>query len=184
MAAMAVFATGARCQDSPPLGDVARQARQQKQQKDAQGKDTQGKDATGKNAKPSRVITNEEIPERSLPTSTVTEETADDDSPHSGTATPASTNAAKISPDTWKSQILAQKNQIASMQTQFDELSDSIHFAPGNCVANCVEWNERQKEKQQEAQQMQTQLDAQRKHLEEMQEAARKQGYGSSVYDP
>ena len=31
---------------------------------------------------------------------------------------------------------------------------------------------------------MQAQLDGQKKRLEEMQESARKQGYGNSVYDP
>jgi hypothetical protein len=31
---------------------------------------------------------------------------------------------------------------------------------------------------------MQSQLEQQKKRLEEMQDAARKQGYGSSVYDP
>ena len=31
---------------------------------------------------------------------------------------------------------------------------------------------------------MQAQLEEQKKRLDEMQESARKQGYGSSVYDP
>src|ERR1019366_7684376 len=62
-------------QDSQSLGDVARQARVQKQQKDAQAKDTPAKDVQRKDAqgsgavskdaqppKPARVITNDEIP--------------------------------------------------------------------------------------------------------------------------
>ena len=84
----------------------------------------------------------------------------------------------------WKSQIQSQKNQIASLQTQIDQLNESIHFAPANCVENCVSWNERQKEKQQQVERMQAQLEEQKKRLDEMQESARKQGYGSSVYDP
>ena len=63
-------------------------------------------------------------------------------------------------------------------------LSDSIHFAGGNCIANCAQWNERQQQKQQEVDTMKAQLEQQQKALEEMQEAARKEGFGSSVYDP
>ena len=70
------------------------------------------------------------------------------------------------------------------MQRQIDEINESIHFAPGNCVENCAQWNERQQEKQRQVEGMQAQLEEQRKRLEEMQESARKQGYGSSVYDP
>lgn len=65
-----------------------------------------------------------------------------------------------------------------------DELSESIRFAPANCVANCVGWNERQREKQQRVERMQAQLEEQKRRLDDMQESARKQGYGSSVYDP
>jgi peptidoglycan hydrolase CwlO-like protein len=79
---------------------------------------------------------------------------------------------------------VAQKNQVASLQGQIDELSESIRFAPANCVANCVGWNERQREKQQRVERMQAQLEDMKKRLDETQEAARKQGYGSSVYDP
>jgi len=96
---------------------------------------------------------------------------------------PAS-NGAKQPAEHWKSQILAQKNQIASLQRQVDEISESIRFAPANCAANCVGWNERQREKQQRVERMQAQLQEQKSRLEEMQDAARKQGYGSSVYDP
>jgi hypothetical protein len=47
-----------------------------------------------------------------------------------------------------------------------------------------VQWNERQKEKQQEVERGQAQLAEQKKRLDDMQESARRQGYGSSVYDP
>jgi predicted ribosome quality control (RQC) complex YloA/Tae2 family protein len=47
-----------------------------------------------------------------------------------------------------------------------------------------VGWNERQREKQQRVERMQAQLQEQKRRLEEMQDSARKQGYGSSVYDP
>ena len=86
--------------------------------------------------------------------------------------------------ENWKSQILNQKNAIAALQQDIKSIGDSIHFAGGNCVANCAQWNERQQQKQQEVDTMKSQLEEQQKALEEMQESARKEGFGSSVYDP
>src|SRR5262245_13814468 len=87
-----VFMLAAQAQDEPSLGDVARQARQQKQ-KDAQpakdsaappkaASDNKGpvvaqaapdapKDAAAQPKPPKRVITNDEIPEHVGPTSTL-----------------------------------------------------------------------------------------------------------------
>jgi predicted ribosome quality control (RQC) complex YloA/Tae2 family protein len=73
---------------------------------------------------------------------------------------------------------------ISSLQNEIDKLNDSIHFAPGDFVPNRVQLNERQKQKLQQVEQLQAQLEDQKKRLEDMQEAARQQGYGSSVYDP
>ncbi len=174
-AAISLAVVTAYAQDSPPLGDVARQQRQKQQSKPDQTK----------NAKPSKVITNEEIPEHSGPTAASTaggEDVSASASPNNGEKSPV--EAVKFSAEHWKSQIQAQKNQLAYLQRQADALNESIHFAPGNCVENCVQWNERQKEKQQQVERMRAQLDEQKKQLEDMQESARKQGYGSSVYDP
>jgi hypothetical protein len=162
-----LFAAIAYAQDSPSLGDLARQTRQQKEQKAAQGKD----------AKASKVVTNEEIPEHAVAAPVVA-------GGEHGSSMPASSNGAKQSAEHWTSSILAQKNQITTLQNQVDEINESIRFAPANCVANCVGWNERQREKQQRVERMQAQLQEQKRRLEEMQDSARKQGYGSSVYDP
>lgn len=153
------------------MGDVARQARQQKQP----SKDAQSKTAPAKAAK---VITNEEIPER--PDLAAQTSTSDDQTP-TAIHTPG---RAKVPAEQWKSQIQTQKNLVNSLQGQIDKLNDSIHFAPGNCVAGCVQWNDRQQQKQQEVERMRAQLQQQKKRLEDLQEAARQQGYGSSVYDP
>ena len=168
-AVVSLFAGNVCGQDSPSLGDLARQQRQQKEQ---------SKTAQTKDAKNSKVITNEEIPERAervLPGRS-NQERSD--------SSPASSDGHKLPAEHWKAQIVGQKNEIDSLQRQVDELSESIRFAPANCVANCVGWNERQREKQQRVERMQAQLEEQKRRLDDMQESARKQGYGSSVYDP
>jgi hypothetical protein len=146
-------------------------ARQQRQQKE------QSKAAPGKSAKPSKVITNEEIPEHAGGTSTTAAHSVE------RTSAPDSSSGPKLSSEQWRSQIVTQKNQLASLQRQVDDLNESVRFAPA-CVANCVGWNERQREKQQQAERMQAQLGEQKRRLEDTQDAARKQGYGSSIYDP
>lgn len=162
-------------QDQPSLGDAARQARQQKQQKGAQVKEAQSKDTQP--AKAQKVVTNDEIPEH--PPVTAFHSTAGES--HGGSYSPPPSGGWKI-PEQWKAQILAQKNMIAAMQNGISRLKDSIHFV--DCAGNCPQWNERQREKQQQVERMQAQLEDLQKRLEEMQESARQQGYGSSVYDP
>lgn len=183
-------------QDSPSLGDAARQARLQKQRdaqaensdKVAPGAEANSKPANGKAApapaapkKAAKVITNEEIPEHagsvSRPPVSPAAYHGADNAEHSSAATEEKGQALKA-------QITTMKNYVASLQAQIDSLNDSIHFAPGNCVSNCVQWNERQVQKQQQVEQMKAQLEDQKKHLEDMQESARQQGFGSAVYDP
>lgn len=208
------MAAVAQDQDSQSLGDAARLARQQKQQKDgqsekdsvapknpqpgstpaatnkdaakpvAQGNDTQPKDSSGNTqpAKPGkRVITNDEIPEHIGPTSTLP----------AGTQQPIyypqpgyQPNNIPGAAEQWKTRILAAKTYITSLQSEIANLEQSVHYAGGNCVSGCVQWNERQKEKQEQIEAMKQQLEQQQKQLEEIQELARKQGFGSSVYDP
>ena len=196
--------------DSQSLGDAARQARLQKQQKDAsakdasapssdtpnkdaqnkdgRNKDASSSDATAKDAPPPkahRVITNEELPSHVGPTwtSASTPQTSNSSSENNSAEQPSSAGA-NANAEQWKSQIQAQKSTIASLEGQIASLNDSIHYAGGNCVSNCVQWNERQKEKQDHVETMKGQLEEQQKHLEDLQESARKQGFGSSVYEP
>ena len=207
-----MFAARAQAQDEPSLGDVARQTRQQKQQKDvpakdAQSPDSQNKDGQNKDAqskgvshkdsqsvdaqskgtpskdaqlhRTSHVITDDEIPQY----------------PVSGVKTPASPTShvefapdpafgGKMSPDAIRSQIQDQKSGISALQTQITELNDSIHFAGANCVANCALWNDSQQQKQRQVEDMRSELENAKQALEQMQDYARKMGFGSSVYDP
>jgi hypothetical protein len=169
-AAVSLFAGVVGAQDSQSLGDLARQQRQQKEQ---------SKTVPGKDAKAPKVITNEEIPEHEGPAPALAA-----DGEESRASMPAPAGGPKQPPEHVKSQILTQKHQIASLQRQVDEINESIRFAPANCAANCVGWNERQREKQQQVERMQAQLEEEKKRLEDMQESARKQGFGNSVYDP
>ena len=102
-AATSLAIATAYAQDAPSLGDLARQQRQQKEQ---------SKTASGKDAKPSKVITNEEIPGHAAGASAVVASSGE------ATPLPASADGAKQPADQWKSQILAQKNQIATLQSQ------------------------------------------------------------------
>ena len=203
-----LWALAAYGQDSTSLADVARQLRLQKQQKeqgvkdtatqnpstkDAQSKDAQTKDALAKDAlaknaadadpsaKDKKVITNDEIPEHVGTTRTAG---AVQKPPASVTDAPPTEQVDKLSADDWKAQIQSQKNYIASTESDIRSLNESIQYAGANCVANCAEWNERQKQKQDQVESLKVQLEEQKKHLEELQEGARKQGYGSSVYEP
>ena len=182
-------------QDPPPpapalsLGEIARQVKLKKQQRDAQLK--QAKEAANQDAQASQVTP-------AAPPTKTAHLVTNDDTPERASVTPASTHpassdAADSQTDTgdhqakgenWKSQIVAQKSAIAALQQDIKSLSESIHFAGANCVANCEQWNERQQQKQQEVDSMKAQLEEQQKALEGMQESARKEGFGSSVYDP
>jgi len=124
-AVISVSAVLAGSQDSPSMGDVARQARQQKQ-----NKETQGKAAPAD--KSAKVITNDEIPEHP--------EAGEETSPSPGqSAASAASDGAKMSAEQWKAQIRAQKDVVASMQSNIEKVNDSIQFAPGNCVRGCVQ---------------------------------------------
>jgi len=154
-------------QDGQSLGDLARQTRQK--QKDAPATPS---------PKPSLAISDDQPPkqdgERAQPAS------ADPHQP--GNSSPA--KGGKLSAEQWKARILALKSLISSMQGEIDRINASIRYAPPNCVSGCAQRNERQVEKQQKVEQLRSQLDGHKKRLEEMQDSARRQGYGTAVYDP
>ena len=173
--------------DSPSLGDVARQSRQQKQQKDAQAaKEAQtsasstgaapaADPANAQPAKPSKkVITNDEMPGHVVAT-----RTADPQKPADSQQQSAQPQTEDV-----KSQVAQIKGNIASLQSQIADLEQSIHYTGSNCVYGCAQWNENQQKKQSQVDTLKQQLAQQQDNLEQVQESARKQGLGSSVYDP
>ena len=146
------------------LGDVARQSREKDK-------------SQGKSAK--KIVTNEDIPESPelSPAPTGTTEKTEAKSlggPH----------FKALSADQWKGMILSQKNRIASIQTQIDKLNKSIHFVEANAYTNGAQYNQYQEKKQQQVANLQTQLAEQKQKLADLQDAARKAGMGSAVYDP
>jgi len=158
----------ARGQDAsaPSLGDVARRARQQKESDQPQAQ----------SSKPAVVINDE----NGAPLGSDRGRISVVGNPDQSSGVSPSTDGKKPTADQWKAAILAQKNLIRSTQTDIDRLAQSIHFlSPSQ-----VRWNERQREKQQQVERLQAQLQDQQKRLEAMQEEARREGYGSVVYDP
>jgi hypothetical protein len=175
----------AQAQESQSLGDVARQVRLQKQQKEAQSKPNTGAQSGAvsqtSDSKDARAITNENMYQQTASIAASKPKHDRDEDKQVDPSDPAkqSDHAEEI-----KAAIQSQKSAIASAKQEMESLSNSIHYAGGSCIANCAQWNERQKEKQDEVERMKTQIEEQQTRLEEMQESARKQGFGSSVYEP
>lgn len=174
---------------APSLGDIARQVRLKKQQKaqlqqakaSRPATDIQNADAKAdaQPVKPAHIVTNDDSSEHASVTSAVEQATT------SASSDPQPSHEDRnAKADKWKSDILAQKGQIASMEQEMKALSDSIHFAGANCVANCAEWNQKQQERQQQVESMKGQLQELQKQLENMQDSARKEGFGGTVSDP
>jgi hypothetical protein len=202
-----LFADRAQGQDEPSLGDVARQTLQQKQQKDVPAKDAQPGSDQNKNAQTNDVPNKEgrstdpqskSAPRKDAQLHRASHIITDDELPQhpvAGVKTPASPTGkgefapdpafgGKMSPDAIRSQIQDQKSAISALQAQITELNDSIHFAGANCVANCVQWNESQQQKQRQVEDMRSELENAKQALDQMQDYARKMGFGSSVSDP
>ena len=67
------------------------------------------------------------------------------------------------------------------MQARIDQLNAAAHSGGASAQGPYNRYQARQMER---AQQMQQQLDEQKRRLESMQEAARRQGMHTQVYDP
>ena len=174
----------ALAQDATSLGDVARQARHQKQQQADSNPDTSSTDPqnTASSAndpqtpKPSHVITNDEIPEH-------TPRVPSNPQKRPSGSTTAASKEVKRSPEYWKAQVQRLKNSMASLQRRIDVLNGSLHAVLTNSDDQPV-WNLREKEKERQLAELQAQMSDLQRRLEDTQEAARREGYGSSVYDP
>lgn len=178
VASILVSACAAYSQDSQSLGDAARQARLQKQQKGAKGKAAPANSKDAQPPKPpKKIVTNEDIPEHVGATVTSAH------TPRTPAYGPPSYDSQTAIADQLKSMIQAQKAGIASMQRNIETLNQSLEH-PETCLTDCAQKNESQRAKAMQLEAMKVQLEEQQKRLEDLQELIRKQGFGSSVYDP
>jgi len=149
---------GARGQS---LGDVAREQRL-KQQKTGQAQ--------------AKVITNDDLGEPDDGSAKNSDQPAKQNDP----SKPLGSKTAKE----WTAEIEAQKTAIAKLQSRIEKVNSSVRFTRTSQTWNAVRHNEHQEEKLDEVQQMQNQLVEEQRKLDEMQESVRREGFGSSVYDP
>ena len=122
-----------------------------------------------------KVITNDDLAPQTSDPIAPHAKTPDTKSPKPGQDEAAFAKKAEQT----KTAILAQKSRIKGLQTQIEKTRASIHY-----VEVGVPYNQNQLQKQQAADRMQEQVDEEIKRLAVMQEAARRAGFGSVVYDP
>ena len=87
----------------------------------------------------------------------------------------------------WKKKILAQESTIANLQARIDRLHASIHFVDPNSYYGSYEGqalNQQQARHLERLKKMQEQLVHAKSKLEDLQEAARRAGMHTPVYDP
>lgn len=158
----------AQSSDSPSLGDLARKQREKQTKESA--------------AKPKKVVTNEDIPES--PDADAGGSSNASDGPHDEASVQPSAGEVLKTGDQWKAAITLRKENLADLKNRIDKLNSSIHFVEANAYRNGVQYNKRQAQKQQDVERMQAQYDEQKRDLEQMQENARRAGFGSAVWDP
>src|ERR1700752_4735552 len=148
-ASVSVCAMTASAQDSPPLGNVARQSRVEKQQSaqsnsaPASGSNSSSDGTTPQSDAPpktSHVITNDDLPERNAAPAPAPAQ------PNRANR-PAVVHEIKRPAEYWKAQALQLKNSIAQVQRHIDPLTDSLHAVLTNSTDEPV-WNYREKERQ------------------------------------
>jgi len=145
------------------LGDVAREQRQKQQAKTSQTAP--------------KVITNEDLGE---PPDGLAKDAADAGKPDAHLSKPLGSKTA----EQWKAEIEAQKRAIANLQSQIEKVNSSVRFTQTTVTWSAVRHNERQEQKLDDVEQMKSQLAEEQKKLEELQESARREGFGSSIYEP
>ncbi len=85
----------------------------------------------------------------------------------------------------WKEKILRQKQTVKVLQDQVDKAQASLHPAStAGLYSNVTPPSYRQQQRQNQLDNQQQRLATEKKKLDDMQEAARKLGYGSAIFDP
>jgi len=174
------------------LGDIARENREKKNIEDP-------------SAAPPKVITNKDLPKdpnanqgpseatpgANAAASSATDHSAEQRSAEQRSAELHSENqrsaqqhlAEQRAAGQWKRQILAQKYKMAILQARIDQINASIRSANGSAQYEGPA-NGHQARQMQLVAQIQLRLDEQHRKLDQMQEAARRAGMHTAVYDP
>jgi len=155
---------------TPSLGEMARKQRQRQQQ--------HAKDSSDK---PEKFVTNEDIPGHP---ETPSESHESSGVTGGGESFSLPTGDVVKAGVRWKAAIERQKSAIAELISRIDRLQSSIYFVEANAYSNGVRYNRIQAQKQREVERLEGQLSDLVKKLDEMQEAARKAGFASAVWDP
>ena len=155
------------------LGDIARQQREKNKQQ-----------ITTSN----KVITNEDIstPGESAeaPSTDLKKKKSTKQKPSTGGET-SEKDDDPPSAEELKASIQEKKEGIAKIQARINEIQSTIGYVQNNrnIYTNAPEYNEAQKRKEQQVNRLKGILQEQQNELQELQETARKAGYGSAVYD-
>jgi hypothetical protein len=166
-------------QSAPALGDVARANREKLAAQEAAG------------TMP-RVITNKDLPaappqvqeaSASQPMTMVSGVKRPFERPSSDQRFAEQSLADQPAGEPWRGRIQAQESRIADRQARLDQMNASMHPAGGSAQYEGP-YNRYQAREMQRVAQMQEKLDQQRRRLYMMQEAARRAGMHTSVYDP
>lgn len=154
------------------LGDIARQQREKNKQQ-----------ATTTD----KVLTNDD-----LSTTGHSADTASDDSQKKKSVKPKTSPAAgqsnkdeQPSAEELKAAIQDKKQAIAETQDEIAKLQSTINYVQNNrnIYTNAPEYNDAQKRKEQEVNRLKGVLQQQQDELKDLQDTARKAGYGSAIYD-
>jgi predicted RNase H-like nuclease (RuvC/YqgF family) len=155
------------------LGDVARENREKKESEAS--------------TTPPKVITNANLPKD--PDADSGNNTEESTQPTTRKNAASSKHAAERraaehrAAEQWKQKILAQEATVSNLRSRVDRLQASIHFSSVSTYEN-QPYNRYQARQMERLAQLQQQLDQQKRKLEDMQEAARKAGMHTPVYDP
>ena len=154
------------------LGDIARQQREKNKQP-----------ATTTN----KVLTNEDLSTPGQADGAASDEAHNKKNPRQKTSarTEQSKEDEEPSAEELKAAIQDKKAAIAETQDEIAKLQSTINYVENNrnIYTNAPEYNEAQKRKEQEVNRLRGILQQQQDELKELQQTARKAGYGSALYD-
>lgn len=153
------------------LGDIARQQREKNKQQ-----------ATTTN----KVLTNDDLSTPGHSADAISGDSQKKPAKQKSSATAGQSDKDEPpSAEGLKAAIQDKKESIAETQDEIAKLQSTINYVQNNrnIYTNAPEYNNRQKRKEQEVSRLKGVLQQQQDELKDLQDTARKAGYGSAVYD-